>query len=351
MNEVDELLLEHFGTKGMQWGVRKERKQAARNVRAQKFVDKANILDEKIKDLGTDTKGARNILKRREIKKLTEKKESALDDAERKRQGNLSKRQKKVAIGAGIAGTIVASYVTYSALNSGNARRLASKGKDFVLQKKGLPWKLKPELRDPNLDVDGIMNNVVSHINPNYGATGTKNNCRRATYAYEMRRRGYDVAATRTHTGRGQDITGVFNVQTPGANLVPVGVSGAAARVIGELRKPSKPFTERASTEGANLGKQVFKGSDIGDQIRYALSKQPDGARGEFGMMFNAGGGHSMAWEKVKGVVVIFDTQTGKKYQGDEIVSLGQHLSEAGITRLDNLPLNDDFLRRWLKNA
>ncbi len=346
MDATDELLLEHFGTKGMKWGVRKdpEKKQAGRDAKAKKFEDKAKEIQAQI-----DKTNPRRI---RRINELREEQYSALDDARRKHEGKLSKRQKKVAIGASVVGAIVASRITYNAIQSGNARRLSAKGKDFVMRKKGLPWKLKPELRDPNLDVDGIMHNVVRPINPQYGATGTKQNCRRATYAYEMRRRGYDVAATRTNNGRGQDVTGAFNVLHPNINNVPVGRSGIMARVFGEIKKDQKPFTEFANQPGIAVGKQSFDGVDIGRRLKSAMETDlPDGARGELGAMWKGGGGHSMAWEKIKGEVVIFDNQTGKKYQGDDFLKLSENFGTAGFTRLDNLTLDNDFLRRWIKNA
>ena len=144
-------------------------------------------------------------------------------------------------------------------MNSGNARRIGKNGKDFLLREKGIGYKLKPELRDPNLDVDGIMSKVVPAINPDYGKFGTKMNCRRATFAYEMRRRGYDVAATRTPTGRGQDISGQYNVLHPNVNLAPVGFTGIFTRLISELKSTDKPYTTAVQTPGYTFGKEILK--------------------------------------------------------------------------------------------
>ena len=69
-----------------------------------------------------------------------------------------------------------------------------------------------------------------------------------------------------------------------------------------------------------------------------AISRHPDGSRGEFGMKWIGGGGHSMAWEKIKGEAVIFDNQTGKNYRGSEILQLATGIEDAGITRLDDIP-------------
>lgn len=59
-----------------------------------------------------------------------------------------------------------------------------------------------------------------------------------------------------------------------------------------------------------------------------------------------------MAWEIVGGKPVIFDTQVRRKYTSlEDIEKLGNNIAEAGFTRLDNKELNEDFLRRWVKNA
>lgn len=88
------------------------------------------------------------------------------------------------------------------------------------------------------------------------------------------------------------------------------------------------------------------------NDILSSLSKQPNGARGELGMMFKGGGGHSMAWEIVQGKPVIFDTQTGKTYKSAlDIAQLSTNLTHSGFTRLDDKALNTNFLMRWVKNA
>ncbi len=55
-------------------------------------------------------------------------------------------------------------------------------------------------------------------------------NCRRCTFAYEMRRRGYDVAATRTTNGRGQTAVGVYNALNTEGDIAKVGKLSMIAR-------------------------------------------------------------------------------------------------------------------------
>jgi hypothetical protein len=82
------------------------------------------------------------------------------------------------------------------------------------------------------------------------------------------------------------------------------------------------------------------------------LAKEPNGSRGELGVMWNMGGGHSMAYEIVKGKPVIFDGQTGKIFDAAEKFMDGMpSIKNAGFTRLDNVDLNVDYLMRWMTNA
>jgi hypothetical protein len=339
----EEVYFEHFGVKGMHWGVRKSptEKQARRDEKAQKYTDKATAYKTKI----IETRAGNSALKYRKIRKLKEKQATAERSAELKKQGKLTDKQRKLAIGAAATAAIVAAYATSQSINSGNARRLTEKGKMFVKGSDEITFKKNPKLADPNMGIDDIYNSVVKPINPNYGQPGTKMNCRRATYAYEMRRRGNDVEATRTTNARGQDLSGHINARTPGGNNIAPGLMGQSYRMIREEKKGKADFKmelykyKSAATTPANVFNE--------------LQNQPHGARGEVELMWRAGGGHSVAWENVKGKVVIFDTQTGDKYTNPDTFwnKAGRNAGEARINRLDNIPLNDDFLLRWVKDA
>lgn len=255
-------------------------------------------------------------------------------------------------IGLGVA---VAALAVQHTLSSGNTRRLMAKGKAVLTNKrKEVPWKVKPELADKNMSIDAIHAKVVAPINPKYGGYGTKMNCRRATYCYEMRRRGYDVQATRTHLATGQEQTGTYNATHPGVNLVAPGQSGIATRKAFEKfhRKSNRPFTDYVNKSKHDLVLQYGDVNVPPNHMFNHISKQPHGARGEIGIMWLAGGGHSIAYENVKGKPVIFDTQNGKRYNTQEEFNLFvQAAAGTATTRLDNLPLNHDFLRKWAKHA
>lgn len=365
--------LEHFGIKGMKWGVvnkdrptRTEKKQVRREAKAQPHVEKSKELQKRIDALNAKptTNGFQRRRVKREVDELSEEKAVADKAAQAKREGRLTDRQKKVAIGVGVAAAVVAAYGTHQFIQSGNANRALIKGKQALANKGGVPWKINPELSKQGMSENEIYNSVVKHVNPDYGQVGTRVNCRRCTFAYEMRRRGYDVSATKTTTGRGQDVTGIVNAVSPGQNNIPAGASGVLTRLYAETIRKAKnpsaetPFTDLLKERGANagMGRQSISQGDhgtISQSIYSALGGQPEGARGELGVSWRGGGAHSLAWEVINGRPVIFDTQNGKQFYNEDsfFTQYGINVADAGFTRLDNIPLNNDFLLRWLKDA
>lgn len=350
----------HYGVKGMRWGVRRyqnedgsltaagKKRQDKRDRRAAKYYERANASQREIDKLNKSLKSTDNHPQRRklerDIKKLEKDRDRNQEIAETKEQGKLTKKQKAALIGA----TVVAAYATYKFVDSGSASRLVAKGK-FVLGMDDLGFKKNSNLANPDMDADEIMSSVVSRINPGYGGVGTKNNCRRCTFAYEMSRRGYDVKATKTINGTGQTAAGLHNATSKNKQNTASFIWNQTLKEVGL----NKSFDTKLKAFSS------FKDVDkIGDDSGYtssifnALSKQPNGARGELNVSWSAGGGHSMAWEIVNNKPVIFDCQTGSKYDSVSAFDvLGSQVKRAGYSRLDNIELNEDFLLRWLQNA
>lgn len=348
--------LVHYGVKGMKWGVRKKRdgggggKQARREARAKKFDTKSAGLKNQINQLEANKQRqsafGRSVTNRK-IADLQKKKAQADKDAEAKRQGKLSRRQKQVIVGAAVVGTLVAAGVTYKLVNSGEARQMINKGKGKITGKQ-FEFKKDPSLATPDLP-PGILRTIADGVNPGYhqNKIGSATNCRRCTFAYELRRRGFDVTATRTPTGSGQHAIGLFNAldteskdfsMRKAAKAIKLGVDDPAIQRISRLAK-------NVSSENPILtpgSKAIFRD----------LAKQPSGSRGELGVRWVDGGGHSMAYEIVKGAVHILDTQTGRVFSSPEEFAQSLPLvGKAGFTRLDNVPLDAQFLQRWVKNA
>ena len=383
----DEEFLAHFGVKGMKWGVvnkkkpnssgvsKEKTKQEKRNAKADVYVKKAAVYDAEIKKnakavatLQAEKNKTKNTLTRARINKkqtvlressseLSEKKKQALLDAEAKKQGKLSAKQKKVAKGAAITAGVLAAYGVYTTVESGEATRSIAKGKALLSGKDGILFNTNQKL-SRRMSVDEIMTDVVPQINPGYGGFGTKMNCRRATYAYELRRRGYDVKATKSTRARGQNLGGVLNAQSDSTkNYVPssgIGTIGRAVkekamRTLGIAKKT--PLLDEIEANALRGGGRL---KSIGIDVFGNLKDQPDGARGEIAFMWEAGGGHSVAWEKISGVVHVFDTQSGKAFTNLSDLLADYPTPKPNATtfqRLDDVALNTDFLLRWAQNA
>lgn len=166
-------------------------------------------------------------------------------------------------------------------------------------------------------------------VNPGYHdrTVGTKNNCVLCSFAYEMRRRGYDVSA------------------------LPAG-SGADSRLQKLLFPRSK--IEVLNLESMNPTVKYgdkFISTPASNEVRHkrvttALAKQGDGARGIIQVSFCGGeAGHAMAYEVVNGKVNIIDSQSGELFSGGRTKSGDTVFGDTvfwGVTavsysRLDNL--------------
>jgi hypothetical protein len=131
------------------------------------------------------------------------------------------------------------------------------------------------------------------------------------------------------------------------------------AQVRDKWGRPVKGPVTTLFQEGHGLGKEgigygTFKTSTPSAKsakIFEALGKNPDGARGELGMSWTHGGAHSMAWEIIGGKPVIFDTQNGHSYTQAEFESVTKVMKNAASTRLDDVPLNTNFLGKWVRNV
>ncbi|MBR5780359.1 MAG: hypothetical protein IKY27_00455 [Bacteroidales bacterium] len=330
--------LYHYGVKGMKWGVRR-------------FQNQNGTLTSAGRKRYADDKTSPNQKKKSKHRlKLEEKYQNkGMTKQEAEEAANKRIKKEKAAVAAT---AIIAAYATYKLADSGELNRLAAKGKS-ILSKNDMSFNKNSQLAKRNLDKDELKSLVVSRINPDYGKIGTKNNCRRCTMAYELSRRGYDVKATKTISGTGQDMTGLYNAMSEkelkGGKLTRA-VKLAYRGIVKEDQLASD-IVDNLSSAGQH-GIKKIDSEDYAKTIFSALSKAPNRSRGELSMTWDSGGAHSMVWEIVNKKPVIFDCQTGEMYDTPESISkLAKHMKNAGFTRLDNIAMNEDFLSRWVKNA
>lgn len=363
--------LVHFGIKGMKWGVRKEEETSTgkpaqpkklsdrkvKRVRGHEAVAKsAQAQIDTIKANPSKWRYTRHNqnVQVKELEKFRDKHVKAAKDI---REGHLTDYQKKLLIGAGVTAGVLAAYGTYKFIDSGTAHQLLTRNQ-LLKENAHLARKMS---------VDELMNEVVKPINPNYGDLGTKMNCRRATFAYELRRRGYDVKATNSVAGSGQTVAGMLNATTPGSHIgtTPLGMMRQY------IREGEKGGPLREAIEAGGMGKtkidfgprklKTLSGSiaevplsvpERSKAIFDAIGRNPEGARGELGVTWSMGGAHSMAWEVIGGKANVFDTQTGEHFSLEQFnQKMGSTIKDAGITRLDNATLNRKFLGKWIRNV
>ena len=149
-----------------------------------------------------------------------------------------------------------------------------------------------------------------------------------------MRCRGYDVRASKSIMATGQHGVGLkkaLNTETTHTQL-------------GE-----KTVFKVVDSAGV----KSLKNTDAPSAVFKALKQQPNGSRGEVGVNWLMGGGHSVAYEIVKGKPIIFDTQSGKIFKTPKEFADAYKISaiRADFTRLDNKKLNEKWVERWAINS
>lgn len=373
---AQETYLEHFGKKGMRWGVVKEDKSSGEkstktetssgrsnfrernlkvntnryntlNARAAKSNVRISEINTELKTLPKYSGKARNLRYERQM--TTKQRDIDLKKAAKPPSDGLTPTQKKLLIGAGVATVMVGLSIAskrYDAEGMGAAmRRKASKLEygDVFRPNKSFAKKMSP---------DDVLANVVKGINPKYNTQGGTMNCRRTTFAYEMRRRGYDVTATLAPMGYGQNESGLVNALIKGDRNKLSGESMSAfagnSGAVDGIRTRAVKGDKRQYTADTETVTDISK-------LRAALSRHPNGARGE--AVFDVGPfAHSMQWEVFDGVPHIFDSQKAARYDTDDkglrkLTEKWGSPKRMDITRLDNVDLDTDFISRWVTDV
>ena len=322
--------LAHYGVLGMKWGVRRYQNKDGTLTAAGKKHEQQS-----------DTSSSTTVKKSKTQQKLEAKylkKGMSQVDAEAK-AAKVAKIRKAVLIGGA---AIVAGYAAYQigskAVDSGSLTALKNSAVDFARDESRSQANMK--------SYSDVMSKVVPKINPGYGATGTTQNCRRCTYAYILNRKGYNVRATKSIKGGGQTEIGVYNAQKH--YIDPGKLSDSVT--VRKVQAISDVHRGRTSSPNSIINKMDRARHDtfgISD-----LSWQPIGSMGEIRISWKNGSGHSVAWEKFSDGVRIIDCQTGEGYSLSEYKkTFGNYIGKISVSRLDDVELDTDWLKRWCENA
>lgn len=195
-------------------------------------------------------------------------------------------------------------------------------------EKKKLDDLRKNESIDPktglHLKSEDDASDDVMKVNPKYhddsAGIGATSNCVRCTFAYDLRKRGYDVSAGLTLSG----INGLYHTKKLYKNVVNVKVKS----------KPLSAYTDNGNTTLAH--NMVNK-----------LKTEPD-SRGQLIVRWPFGGGHSMAYEVKNGRVNIIDAQSGTVYSNQDVLDVLCCCTTASYQRLDNLEINESRAKRYV---
>ena len=358
--------LAHYGVKGMKWGVRKkddvtraEKKQEKRDVKiatltAQKAKNEVYIkeLDDKIAATPKkiSTAYARNELRKQRNAAVYNDKHLTKSIAAVK-EGRLTPNQKALIASGALATVAVLGVYGTAKVQSGEFNSLRLRGA-AALRRKDSIFDKNSDFANAKTPDDLLA--VMYGINPAYNTPGGQMNCRRCSFTYELRRRGYDVVATTSPSGWGQSETGLLNALSPKSKNINR-IDSLTQNVSRGLGIRNKAFGDNRKSIGDR-----FTVKDAKDRMSFidAFKDQPDGARGE--SVFNFGAfAHSLSYEKMGGKVYIFDTQKGKRYDTSNELEYRSFLLKWGerrvkdvqITRLDNLDLDEKFLARWVTNT
>lgn len=319
--------LYHYGVLGMKWGVRRYQNSDGSLTSAGKKRYRASISSKTGKKYDFNKDATEKELEKHARSSLYTKSKIlssiALDHAASTIVQKVIEESSKESLAA-VAGPAVTIAVKV-AIESGE--RIANK----VLtnsEKKKLDDLRKNESIDPetglHLKSEDDASDDVMKVNPKYhddsAGIGATYNCVRCTFAYDLRKRGYDVSAGLTLSG----INGLYHTKKLYKNVVNVKVKS----------KPLSAYTDNGNTTLAH--NMVNK-----------LKTEPD-SRGQLIVRWPFGGGHSMAYEVKNGRVNIIDAQRGTVYSNQDVLDVLCCCTTASYQRLDNLEINESRAKRYV---
>lgn len=313
--------ISHYGILGMRWGVRNAETRA-RYAR---------------------TKGDARIASDRDYKKL-------IKTAQRQERKGLTDGQKtalKIAVGTAAvvaAGTISVKLASSGLAKSAAARKMVAGG--FVTKAKQMT---------PDQDLAAVNRRYLM-------GEGYQHNCVLCSTAYDLRRRGYDVAAGSSTTGFNTNIFfGTYYQKADGSPLDMGTITSKAVQSTRE-RVTAQVFSEYVNKYGADmtpiakeamrvetfkrLSREIGMGSNNPkiqpsiDEVKTVLLAQGEGARGAISVRWALFGGHSIAYEVRGGQVHFPDGQINREHDLAQLLKRTSYGDGIGFVRLDNAEPN-----------
>ena len=175
----------------------------------------------------------------------------------------------------------------------------------------------------------------MAAINPIYHTDNKSQydeNCGACTIAYDLRRRGYDVAAVNEDTYR---------------------KSGGTLDDLVDCYDNAKLIDQSYIARKYNISKESLSAhptKELVSCMEKEMLSEGEGARGNFLTVWSLGGGHSISWEVENGEVVYRDCQTNEKVEIDKWFGLSD---EFYYFRTDNLTPNEriaDYVQSYVRN-